>query len=143
MTETAARPSQPHLDEMRAMVVAALGDRLAPGVDDYSDLFADDAVLEVPFDQKLRLVGRAAIDAHTRSLLGKIVLGPMTVTGRYLCGPDEMVVEYNGFVDDLTRSVRFHQTYVGIFRSAAGRLTLWREYLDPMVLPRNSGRNGF
>ena len=141
MSIQAEREPQPHLENMRAMVAAALGDRLAAGVTNYSDLFAGDAVLEVPFDDGLRLEGRGAIDAHVRSLRGKVELGPMTVTARYDCGPGEVLLEYNGEVDDLERGVRFHQTYISVFRLSGGRLTLWREYLDPMVLPKNIRRS--
>ena len=52
------------------------------------------------------------------------------------------MLEYHGPVDDLVRGVRFHQTYISVFRLAGGRLSLWREYLNPLLLPKNGGRDG-
>lgn len=128
---------EPHLANMKDMVVAALGDRLAPGVEVYTDLFTEDAVLEVPFDDGLRVGGKAAIGRLVEALDGKTFLGPMTATGIYPSG-DVVVVEYHGPVEDRTRGVSFEQNYISIFRLRDGRLARWREYLNPMVLPKNT-----
>lgn len=40
------------------MLVETLGDRLAPDVVDYADLFAEDGVLELPFGEGMRLLMR-------------------------------------------------------------------------------------
>lgn len=42
-------PTFPFLAANTRLLRTALGDRLAPGVEDYLDLFCDNAVLEIPY----------------------------------------------------------------------------------------------
>ena len=39
----------PFPDAVKRLLVAALGDQLSPGMDDYMDLFNDKGVLETPY----------------------------------------------------------------------------------------------
>ena len=129
--------SQPHLESVRAMLVETLGDRLSPGVVDYADLFTETGVLEIPFGDTLRLVGRAAIRAYTDTLRTQIMLGPRTVTALHSTAGDTVVVEYHGPVENLEHGVSFRQDYISVFRLDGGRIALFREYLDPMRFPQH------
>lgn len=126
--------TQPHLETVRAMLVEQLGDRLAPGVVDYADLFADDGVLELPFGRAVRLEGRGAIRAYTDALLGTIMLGPRDVTAVHHAGPVS-VMEYRGLVENIEHRFTFEQAYISVFHLRDGRIALFREYLDATRLP--------
>lgn len=117
------------------MLVETLGDRLAPGVVDYADLFTEDGVLEIPFGDALRLEGRAAIRDYTDTLRDKIMLGSRTVTAVHASAGDTVVMEYYGLVENIEQGVAFRQDYISVFQLESRRIALFREYLDPMRLP--------
>lgn len=129
--------TQPHLDTVRAMLVDHLGDRLAPGVIDYADVFADDGVLELPFGKALRLEGKAAIRTYTDALLGTITLGPRVVTAVHDAG-EVVVMEYRGSVENTEHRRTFEQSYIAVFHIRDGRIALFREYLDATRLPQSA-----
>ena len=127
--------TQPHLETVRAMMVETLGDRLLPGVVDYVDLFADDGVLELPFGHRpQRLEGREAIRTFIDSLAGTVMLGPRTVTAVFDAG-DTVVMEYRGPVHNIEQGVTSEQEYISVFQLRDGRITVFREYLDPTRIP--------
>ena len=108
-----------------------------PPLEHFSDLLTAAAVMSAQCDDDLSLEGSAAIDEHMALLLGSNVLRPMTVIGRHLCGPDEVVLKYSRPVDDLRRGLQFHDTCIGALRFAGG-LMPWREHPDPLVLSKNA-----
>ncbi len=126
----------PFLDAVKDLMVAALGARLSPGVDDYLDLFCHDGVLETPFvspGSPSRWQGHA-IATYLVKLLGVIRLHDFTLVAAY--GAQDVsttVLEYDGTVHLLKNGTQFRQRYVAVVTLRDGRIALWREYLNPLA----------
>lgn len=127
----------PFLDAVKVVLVAALGDRLSPGVDDYMDLFSDEGVLETPYvppGARSRWEGRAAIAAFLDTLHGVIRLADVRLTASYPAADGATVVlEYEGTVHLERDGTQFQQRYISVVQLAAGRIVLWREYTNPLA----------
>jgi len=127
----------PFLDAVKVLLVAALGDRLSPGVDDYMDLFSGEGVLETPYvppGAPSRWEGRAAIAAFLNTLRGVIRLADVRLIASYPAADGATVVlEYEGTVHLERDGTQFRQGYISIVQLAAGRVVLWREYTNPLA----------
>ena len=145
-------PTFPFLAANKRLLQTALGDWLAPGVEDYLDLFRDDAVLEIPYgatEAGDRVEGKAAISAYMEQLRGKVTLEEMRLTASYVspggegggAAGDTMVLEYAGTVHAEKREVRFRQRYIAVVTVRDGRIALFREYTNPL-LARNAFAGG-
>ncbi len=126
----------PFLDAAKDLMVAALGNRLSPGVADYLDLFCPDGVLETPYvspGSPSRWEG-SAIGSYLGTLSGFIRLAEFTLVASYPAQDGATtVLEYDGTVHLEKAGTRFRQRYVGIVMLRAGRIALWREYLNPLA----------
>lgn len=129
--------SLPHLDAVTGLLVAALGDRLAPGVSDYMDLFHEDGVLETPYvsaDNPSRWEGRPAIAAFLETLCGVVRLADFRLLDVYPAEDSATVVlEYEGTVQLEQQGRQFRQRYISVVRTERGRIALWREYTNPLA----------
>lgn len=124
----------PFLQPVTDLIVAALGGRLAPGVVDYLDLFRDDGILQTPYvaaGSQMEWRGKAAIEKFLSSMVGSMEQLSMNLTAN-LTTDRGAVLEYSGQIHrpDLSRS--FHQDYVAILELGDGRLTVFREYSNPL-----------
>lgn len=127
-------PRHEYLDTVKDLLIQALGERLAPGVPDYLDLFADDAVLETPYglpDSRTRVVGRTDLAVFVESLRGYVELSDMTLRADYPSADGVVVLEYDGTVRQPERGLTFDQRYIAVIHTRAGRVTVFREYSDP------------
>lgn len=130
-------PSFPFLDGNKRLLVEALGDRLAPGVADYLDLFTHDAVLEIPYGRTVegdRAEGRAAIAAFMEQLRGRVTLESMTLGALHEAADGTVVLEYDGTVRAETAGVRFRQRYIAVVTLRDGRIAAFREYSNPLLV---------
>lgn len=134
------------------LLQTALGHRLAPGVEDYLDLFRDDAVVEFPYkatEAGDRVEGKAAIAAYMEQLRGVVTLENMRLTASYACpadaggnaASDTVVLEYAGTVHAEKTGVRFGQLYIAVVTVRDGRIALFREYTNPLLV-RNAFTRG-
>lgn len=133
----------PFLRSNTDLLKASLGDRLAPGVEDYLDLFRDDAVLELPYgatEAGDRVEGKAAIAAYMERLRGVVTLEDMRLTASYACtagtagtAGETAVLEYVGIVHAEGKDVRFRQRYIAVVVVRDGRIALFREYTNPLL----------
>ena len=127
----------PFLDAVKTLLVAALGDRLSPSVDDYMDLFSDEGVLETPYvppGAPGRWEGRAAIAAFLDTLRGVVRLADVRLTASYpVADGVTVVLEYEGTVHLERDGTQFRQRYISVVQLAAGRIVLWREYTNPLA----------
>ena len=126
-----------HLDAVTGLLVAALGDRLAPGVSDYIDLFHEDGVLETPYvpeGSPYRWEGKPAIAAFLEQLRDVVRLADLHLTGAYSAEDNATVVlEYEGTVHLERQGRQFQQRYISVVRTERGRIALWREYTNPLA----------
>ena len=103
----------PFPDAVKRLLVAALGDQLSPGMDDYTDLFNDKGVLETPYvppGAPSRWEGQAAIAAFLDALRGVIRLADVHLAASYPAADGAAVVlEYEGTVPLERDGTRFRQ----------------------------------
>ncbi len=134
MNDPAGAPAHPYLDAVTRLLVDALGPRLAPGVGDYLDLFAEDGVLETPYGpprDTSRVAGREDLASFVESLRGYVVLSDMRLQTCHLGDDGYTFLEYGGTVHQPQRGITFAQQYVAVVRTERGRVTVFREYTDP------------
>ncbi|WP_419827537.1 nuclear transport factor 2 family protein [Sphingomonas sp.] len=127
----------PMLQPVTEMTVAALGPRLAPGVEGYLDMFHDDAVFEFPYApaEPRRVEGKAAMASYLATLEGTIVFERFDLDA---CHPIEgagMVMEYRSQARLVATDERFEQEYVAVIETTGGRIGRYREYYNPANLP--------
>lgn len=119
-----------------AALVDALGDRLAPGIDGFADLFTDDAVLEVPFDGDGDVppqVGRAAIVRVVDSLRGVLTFEGFEITAMHDVDETTVVYEAQGLLHRADLGRRFRRRYVTVVRLREGRIAHLREHGGPFM----------
>ena len=123
------------LGSVTCLLTSTLGDRLKGPVEDYLDLFNEDAVLEIPYGQTSageRVEGKAAIATYMEKLRGTVSLEAMTLEASHDCG-ETVVLEYRGTVLAVRNDVRFEQRYIAIVTLRDGRIALFREYSNPVL----------
>ncbi len=127
-TDGAATVAQRFLERLGAM-----------DVDGALDCFAEDAVQELPFAPEgfpRRLDG---IDALRRQYGGlpnayRSMAFPVDAV-RAMADPEWLLLEYRGAIE-LVVGGRYDNRYAGLFHVVDGRIRLFREYFDPIVLAR-------
>ena len=136
---TAGPVTFPFLDGNTRLLRSALGERLASGIEDYLDLFRDDAVLEIPYGRTVdgeRVEGKQAIAAYMERLRGTVTLDEMVLTAPPIEAGDTVVLEYLGTVHAERNDVRFGQRYVAVVTLIEGRIASFREYSNPLLAQR-------
>ncbi len=126
----------PFLDAVKDLMVTALGNQLSPGVVDYLDLFCRDGVLETPYvspGSPWSWKGQA-VAAHLSGLQGVIRLADFSLVGAYPAQDGATtVLEYDGTVHREKDGTQFRQHYIAVVTLREGRISLWREYLNPLA----------
>ncbi len=118
---------------------------LAKDLTGFADLFADDGVHELPFAPPgvpRRIQGRDAL----REYFGAISSTPLThdefrdLTVYETTDPGVIVAEYDahGRVTDSGRE--YLVRYIQVIRVREGRITLWRDYWNPLASAELLGR---
>lgn len=127
----------PMVQPVTEMTRAALGDRLASGADEYLDMFHDDAVFEFPFGVggPVRIEGKPAMAAYLDKIEGSTIFDRFDLKAAYLIRDDGMILEYRCEARAGRSETPFLQDYVCIARTSNGRITFYREYLDPLSIP--------
>lgn len=131
------------LDKSTQMVRRALGDALAPGVVGYLDLFHDDAVFEFPFAPggAVHQAGKTAMAAYLADGVDSTVLEAFVLTAAYpMSDGHTTVLEYESQGHDRASGRPYRQHYVGIYQVTDGRLTLIREYFNPLAVLETAGK---
>lgn len=131
------------LTSLDAILGQASGDRLATGADGFIGMFANDGVLECPFapcGALRRLAGSQAIASYYERLIaiqgsdGIILkaIHPAENAGRAL-------LEYDGLVRNKRDGGGYRQSYLAVVTVDGGRITLFREYWNPLPLVASFG----
>lgn len=113
----------------------------AKDMDAWADLWAEDAVQEMPFAPDgfpRRIVGRDALIRHYAELprlTGRMEF--LDRIARLLDGSNAVLMEYRGEIEIVPTGRRYDNVYAGLFEfDADGRIVLFREYFDPNLLSR-------
>lgn len=125
------------LDQVTHMLRHALGDSLAPGVVDYLDMFSEDAVFEFPFSPGggVHVEGKEGMAAYLRSIEDGIALDEFTLKAKYpMVDGRTTVLEYDSKGHHRITGRPYIQSYVTVLRMSGGRITLFREYFDPLAV---------
>jgi uncharacterized protein (TIGR02246 family) len=115
--------------------------------DGFADLFAPDAVIEVPFaglpGWPARLEGREAIREHARQVMASpLRLEDFEVAELYQTQDPEVVIaemRANGTVTTTGRS--FTATSIQVLRIREGHIVLFRDFADPRVMEDVTGES--
>ncbi len=108
--------------------------------DGFADLFAPEAVIEVPFaglpGMPARLEGREAIREHARHLMAlPLRLEDFEVAELYQTqDPEVVIVEMRTTATVTTTGRSFTATSIQILRIRDGQIVLFRDFADPRVL---------
>ena len=114
-------------------------------IDEWGELWAEDAVCEFPFarDAERRIyTGKAAIVAYTRAIMGRIrVDGIERLRVMPLEDPDGVVIEAVIKARILPEGNRYHQAYAAVCETRDGKIQHYREYFNPLVSEEALGCN--
>ena len=111
-------------------------------MDEWLYLWAEDGVQEMPFAPRNfpgRLEGKEAVkrqysgmpEAYSRMVFPGLTIRPMA-------DPEWIMAEYRGEID-LIGGGSYNNRYCGVFHIRDGRIALFREYFDPIVLTESFG----
>ena len=127
----------PFLAKVTQMLQLALADRLAPGGSDYLDLFAPDAVFEFPFSPGggMHVEGKQKMAAYLHTIEDGVALDEFTLKASYP-GADgrTVVLEYDSKGRNQESGLPYAQNYITVVQLSGGRITLFREYLNPLAV---------
>ena len=107
--------------------------------DGFADLFAPDAVIEVPFaslpGMPARLAGREAIREYSRRVMASpLQLEEFEVVELYQTqDPEVVIVEMRTTATVTTTGQSFTATSIQILRIRDGQIVLFRDFPDPRV----------
>ncbi|HML54803.1 MAG TPA: nuclear transport factor 2 family protein [Solidesulfovibrio magneticus] len=114
-----------------------LGDALAPA-ERFSDMFTPDGVLEFPYAPEgfpARLEGRREIASHARMVSELLSIGEM-LDAEALVNQEgtRAMLEFRG--EGLARATGkpYRQRYVSVITLRDGRIALYRDYWNPLVV---------
>lgn len=131
------------LDKSTQLVKRALRDTLAPGVAGYLDMFHDDAVFEFPYAPggAVRKEGKEQMAAYLHTIEGGNALDAFVLTAAYPMNDGQTtVLEYESRGHDQASGRPYRQHYIGIYQVTEGRLTLIREYFNPLAALEAAGK---
>jgi ketosteroid isomerase-like protein len=119
-----------------ALLRSSLGDQLAPGAVSFTDMLADDAVMEFPYAPPglpKVLNGKAAIRKHVEALGGTIRVEQFSSPVVYQT-PTGFVIEFScsGIATQTGRP--YNQEYVSVITLRDGLIVRCRDYWNPLIV---------
>ncbi len=123
------------------MLRRVLGDRLAPDVTTFPDMFAaEDGVLEYPYAPpglKTPLVGRDAIIANFQIIRKLLRIDNVTdVVVHEMDDPQVVMLEFAGHGEGLITGEAYEQRYISVIRVRDGHIVHYKDYWNPLALLR-------
>ncbi len=118
------------------MVKRALGDELTPGVENYLDLFTEDATFDFPFSPggAVHVEGKAKMAEYLSSIEGGMVFDTMNLDAKYSADDGHTtVLEYHCTGSNVETGQPYFQNYIGVLRLSQGRLTSLSEFFNPLI----------
>jgi ketosteroid isomerase-like protein len=117
---------------------AALDALRAGDVEGWMKMYTDDAVHEFPFapeGRPARLEGKSAIAEYMKELPARVALDSFDDVRAREAG-DELIVEANGRGKRVGSSAPFDMQYVWFITHENGRVSRFRDYMNPLRLRR-------
>ena len=120
--------------------------------DEWIDLWADDGVLEFPFaplGRQSRYVGKADILAYMKAVAARMTGGIKSEGLGYfnvhaMADPAAICLEMSVKGRILETGAPYVQKYISIIETKGGKLSLYREYWNPLVsMDANGGREAW
>ncbi|HEY4344989.1 MAG TPA: nuclear transport factor 2 family protein [Parvibaculum sp.] len=113
--------------------------------DEWSDLWAEDGVLEFPFappGRRSRYEGKVDILNYMKAAVGKMKIDTVDYYEVYpMLDPSMVCMEMGLKGHIVATSLPLHQRYVSIFQTGEGKLRHYREYWNPIAsMDANGGR---
>ncbi len=121
--------------ELAAIIRHEAGKRLADHGSFFLDSFTDDALMEFPFDPGggFSVQGRKAIRELFVKVERTIRIEHVVLTRTYYIDHGgSMILEYTGRPRFLKEDVSFSQQYIAVVEFKAGKIALFREYINPL-----------
>jgi uncharacterized protein (TIGR02246 family) len=106
--------------------------------DGFADLFAPDAVIEMPFGgppgMPARLAGREAIRDYSRQVMASLRMEDFEVTDLYQSlDPEVVIAEVRGKATVTATGRSFTATSIQVLRIRDGHIVLFRDFANPRV----------
>jgi ketosteroid isomerase-like protein len=119
-----------------ALLRSSMGDQLAPGTVSFTDMLADDAVMEFPYAPPglpKVLNGKAAIRKHVEALGGTIRVEQFSSPIVHRT-PSGFVLEFacSGIGTQTGRP--YNQEYVSVITLQDGLIVRYRDYWNPLIV---------
>ncbi len=120
--------------------------------DEWIDLWTDDGVLEFPFaptGRRSRYIGKSDILAYMKAVAVRMVGRVKVEELEYLhvhpmLDPATICMEMGLKGRILETGAPYHQKYISIVETKGGKLSLYREYWNPIVsMDANGGRDAW
>lgn len=141
-----ATPLSGALTPLNAILGQAFGDRLAPGANGFIDMFAEDGALECPFAPPgalRRLADKTALKSYYERLIA--IQGSDGIVLKAIHPAEDAntaLLEYEGLVRNKRDGGTYRQSYVAVVTVHESRMTLFREYWNPLPLVASFGLAG-
>lgn len=137
-------PTEPYTRRANEQVIRDFLYLLAEkDMDTWIELWTEDAVQEMPFSPAgfpTKVEGREAIRKHYSQLpkaYGRMAFPDLVVHS--MLEPNWVVAEYRGEIEVLVTGRPYNNHYCGLFHLREGRIALFREYYNPIVLSEAFG----
>jgi hypothetical protein len=116
--------------------------------DEWIELWTDDGVLEFPFappGRKSRYVGKAEILGYMKPVSGRMAVDAVDYfTVRPMLDPTTTCLEMGVRGRIVKTGLDFQQRYISIVEMRDGKVSLYREYWNPIVsMDANGGREAW
>ncbi|MDT5215671.1 MAG: uncharacterized protein QOK18_3910, partial [Mycobacterium sp.] len=93
-----------------------------------------DVLLQLPYEEQVPDLDKAGFGELFKVMFTMYRQFTITLTDVFdLVDPNQLIARYDGDCVGRDKDVRYANSYVGIFRFADGKITLWCEYDNPIT----------
>jgi uncharacterized protein len=94
----------------------------------------EDLEFSLPFEEAVPDSGRSEFLALLSGMFVMFEKFDVTLTRIYdMLDPNSLVAQYEGDALGRDKPVEYRNTYIGVFTFRDGKITLWREFANPMI----------
>jgi ketosteroid isomerase-like protein len=94
----------------------------------------DDVLMQLPYEDQVRDLDKAGFGELFKVMFTMYKQFDITLTDVFdLVDPNQVIARYNSDCIGRDKDVRYANQYIGVFRFADGKITLWCEYDNPVT----------